>query len=120
MSIFDAWAKAKPFIELSIPELHGTHTIDDIALMVGAGHLRIWNGEKSAVLTEITRTPRIKALNCFIGGGDLEELLKIRDEKLVPFAKENDCTRITGAGRKGWSRALPGYEYGGIYMHKDI
>lgn len=119
-SIFDLWAKAKPHIERAVAELHGTHTIDDIALMVGSGHLRVWVGEKSAVLTEITYTPRIKALNCFIGAGDLDELVKIRDEILTPFAKENGCVRITGAGRKGWTRALPGFEYGGIYMHKDI
>ena len=65
---------------------------------------------------------RSKVLSIFIGGGDLEELRRMRDAQLVPFAKENGCKRIIGAGRKGWERALKddGYQFGGIYMHKDL
>jgi len=120
MTLFEMWARARPFIEPAIPELKGTHTIDDVTLMLGAGMLRLWLWPRSALLTEITLTPRVKALNCFLGGGDLDELRRMEAEQLVPFAKANGCNRITGGGRKGWKRVLPGYECGGIYMHKDI
>lgn len=120
MNLFATWEKAKPFLEDAILETKGTHTMDDVCLMVGAGHFTLWLTEKSALLTEFVQFPRMKTLNCFAGGGDLKDLIELREEKLIPFAKKNGCARITGAGRKGWTKTLPGFEFGGVYMHKDI
>lgn len=120
MNLFDAWAKAKPILEPAIVETKGTHSVDDVCLMVGLGHFTLWVWEKSALLTEFVQYPRMKVLNCFAGGGDFEELVAKRDAELVPFAQKNGCSRIVGAGRKGWEKKLPGYQFGGIYMHKDI
>ena len=120
MNIFEAWQKARPILEPALEEAKGTHTIDDVCLMVGKGHFTLWVGEKSAMLTEFVTFPRMKALNVFIGGGDLSELRKMEDEQLGPFAKQQGCSRITGAGRKGWTKTLPGYTFAGIYMHKDL
>lgn len=117
---FTAWEKAKPLLEPALAETKGTHTIDDVCLLVGSGHFRLWTGEKSACLTEFVQMPRVKTLNIFICGGDLEELRTILDENLIPFAKQSGCTRITGAGRPGWSRVPSDWVKGGVYMHKDI
>jgi hypothetical protein len=120
MNIFEAWKKAKAYLEPALVETKGTHEIDDVCLMVGSGHFTLWVGEKCAALTEFCQTPRIKSLNCFAVGGDLEELRRMEVEKLIPFAKEHGCSRITGAGRKGWARVRSDWADGGVYMHKDI
>ncbi len=119
-NVFEAWDRARELLLPAVAELKGTHTIDDICLMVGSGHFRVWMGERSVVLSEFFTTPRIKTLNLFLCGGDLTELRGMLDRDLIPFAKQNGCTRITGAGREGWSRAPSDWTRGGVYMHIDI
>jgi hypothetical protein len=120
VNVFDGCAKAKPINERAIPQLQGTHTIEDIALMVGSGALHLWVGDKSAVLTEFIQFPRMKIINCFIGAGEFDEVMRLVEAKIIPFARQNGCSRLQGGGRDGWRRKLDGYSYGGIYMHKDI
>ncbi len=120
MNLFEAWAKAKPLLEKALVEVKGTHTIDDVALMVGKGHFTLWLWDKSAALTEFVTVPRMKMLNLFIVGGDLEELREKETAELIPYAKANGCARLTGAGRPGWARVQSDWERGGVYMHKDI
>ena len=119
-SPFFAWQYAKPMLEQSVEMLHGTHTIDDICLMIGSGSLRLWVSPGACALTEFFQTPRIKVLNVFLVGGDLGVLRLMYDEQLEPFARQNGCARITGAGRPGWSRVPSNWVHGGVYMHKDL
>lgn len=104
----------------AIEYTYGTHTEDDVVAMILGGKLTLWKTDKAACVTEFSQYPQMKILNVFIGGGDLEELIRIRDDLLVPFAEAHGCKRITGVGRPGWSRVLPGYTNGGISMYKDI
>ena len=120
MNLFAAWAFAKPILEAALVETHGTHTIDDVGLMIGSGQFALWTGEKSAALTEFVVFPRMKVVNIFACGGDLIELRDILENKIVPFAKNAGCSRITGAGRRGWARTPSDWEHGGVYMYKDL
>lgn len=120
MNIFEAWGRARPYLEKALIEVKGTHSMDDVCLMVGSGHFKLWLWEKSAALTEFVTFPQMKTLNCFIVGGDLEELRQMEIEQLIPYAKANNCSRITGAGRPGWARVQSDWTKGGVYMHKDI
>lgn len=119
MSLFDQWAKAKPFIESALEYGKGTHTIDDVTLMVGAGLFKLWLGKEFAALTEFQAFPRVKCLHVFAAGGDLTELRGMEDD-LIKFAKDNRCKRITLTGRDGWLRALPGAEKMATAMYRDI
>ncbi|TAK98939.1 MAG: hypothetical protein EPO08_17705 [Rhodospirillaceae bacterium] len=83
------------------------------------GRLRLWAGEKSAIVTEIVTFPRLKAVNCFLVGGDLSELFMI-EKKIVEYAKAEGCSRITGGGRFGWTRVLKDYKVVGSFMYKDV
>lgn len=120
MNLYESWAKAKPFLEPAIEALHGTHTIDDVCLMVGSGALRIVNGEKSALLIEENHHPHHKDLHVFLGGGDLEELLKL-EAKLSEGAKASGFRGISGmSARDGWLKALPGYEQRSALFYKEL
>jgi hypothetical protein len=120
--IFELWSRVRPFILPSIAELNGTHTEDDVLVMLLAGKAKLWAGEKCAVVTEFVTYPQLKALNIWMVGGDLQEILNMEDEQIIPFAKENGCTRLTGGGRKGWSKIGPRTDWnmGGVFMYKDL
>jgi hypothetical protein len=113
------WEPHRKYLCEAIEYTNGTHTEDDVLTMIASGQLTLWAGEKSALVTEFSQFPRMKCLNVFIGGGDLEELREL-ETKVVPYAKQHNCTRITGAGRLGWTKTLPGYQTGGHFMFKDI
>lgn len=128
MNLFAEWARVKPFLLPAIACTNGTHTVDDVLLMLGAGQLTLWPGAKAALITEIEQKPRMKVLNVFLGGGDVRELIQI-ENRLVDFARAQGCTRITGGSRRsvseggkydGWQRVLPGYVFGGNFYYKDI
>lgn len=119
MSIFNDWAKAKDYIAAALEEAKGTHTIDDIALLVGAGHFKLWVGDKFAMLTELCASPRLKWVNVFAAGGDLIELQAMESD-LLKYAREQNCSRITAFGRAGWERALPGCQKMGVSFYRDI
>jgi len=83
----------------------GTHTVDDIILMVMSGRLRWWYMENSFMLTEIIQYPQMSLLHVFLAGGDLDEI-KARHSDLVSAAKQAGCKGLTLAGRRGWAKAL--------------
>lgn len=119
MNAFDDWAKAKKYIEAALEHSKGTHTIDDVCLMVGAGVLKLWALEKSAMLTEFLNFPRMKVLNVFIAGGDLDELLKLEQDLMI-YAKDNGCAQIREMGRKGWAKVLPGVHQLGTALYREV
>lgn len=120
MSIYLAWEKAKPFLEPAVPLLDGTHTIDDICLLVGSGALKIVNGEKCALLVETSESPRKKGIHVFLGGGDLEELKKL-EAQISEGAKAAGFARVSGLSKRDeWLRVLPGYVQGGTLFYKDL
>lgn len=118
-SVFEDWAKARPHIERALEYAKGTHTIDDVAILLGAGHFRIWLGDKCAMLTEVQLFPRMKVLNVFAAGGDMEGLLAL-EQKVLESAKELGCSRITEIGRKGWLKVLPGANELGTALYRDV
>jgi hypothetical protein len=103
----------------AIEYTNGTHKEDDVLVAILSGALTLWADENGAVVTEIMNYPQIKVLNMFIVAGNLG-LLESMEPRLIEYAKQNGCKRITGGGRKGWTRSLPGYSEAGYFMYKDL
>lgn len=97
------WDRCKHWIEPALDEAGNTHTIEDVFLSVLRGHAHFWPGKRCAVVTEITQYPRARAMNIWLGGGDLRELVHMRSS-IEQWAKVLGCDRITCAGRDGWGR----------------
>ena len=100
------WSRCRPWIERALPYCYGTHTIEDVEQQIAEGRLQFWPGEACAVVTEIVEYPRLKALNFFLIGGDLTELLEQMEPAVIAWAKALGCTRVASVGRKGWERVL--------------
>lgn len=116
------WKRCRPWIEAALPYCYGTHTIEDVERQIAEGKLQFWPGHACAVVTEIVDYPRLRALNFFLVGGDLNELLQKMEPAIVAWAKALGCTRVAQTGRKGWSRILAplGYQTTLSLMIKDL
>ena len=92
-------------VEAALEYSGGTHNFDDVAEMVEQNRLQLWPAKDSVVLTEIIVYPRLKNLHYFLAGGDLDELSRMRP-LIESWGKSIGCTRVTLAGRRGWSETF--------------
>ena len=117
------WSQVSPLLEKALDE---TYTIKDILYGLSNERMQLfisWNDNKieSAVVTEIAQYPRAKILRYFLAGGtNLDNWLERIQEKIEKFAKQNECTHLEVAGRKGWVRKLKGYQMKAIILSKEI
>ena len=117
------WSQVAPLIEKALDE---TYSIKDILYGLANDRMQLfisWNDNKieSAVVTEIAQYPQAKILRYFLAGGiNLDNWLERIQEKIEKFAKQNKCTHLEVAGRKGWVRKLKGYQMKAIILSKEI
>lgn len=115
----DWWPKALPIIERAIKVLNGTHNADDIRAGIESGEYHLWPGERSFVLTQIIVYPRKTALNIFLAGGDLSEIMP-RKQQMEDWARSQGCTLMHAVGRKGWDKYCPDWTGDYIFRVKEI
>jgi len=117
------WSQVDPLLEKALDE---TYTIEDIykGLLNNRMQLFIsWNDNKveSAVVTEIAKYPQSKTLRYFLAGGtNLENWLEKIQQVIEKFAKQENCTHLEVAGRKGWVRKLKGFRVKAYLLNKEI
>ncbi len=117
------WSQVAPLLEKALDE---TYTIEDIykGLLNNRMQLFIsWNDNKveSAVVTEIAQYPQSKTLRYFLAGGtNLENWLGRIQQVIEKFAKQENCTHLEVAGRKGWVRKLKGFRVKAYLLNKEI
>lgn len=92
-------------IEKALRYSHGTHTFDDVVLMVLHGRLLFIPLENSFLILEVMEYPQIKTLHVFLAGGNLREILDTQD-MLFDIARQNGCTALSMTGRQGWKKPL--------------
>ena len=68
---------SRKFIEPILDQLK-THTWDDILWGIENGYLYLYSFENSALVCEFVNYPRLRALNIFLAGGDLNELKSVQ------------------------------------------
>lgn len=119
--IFETWIRCRAWLLPAIELTNGTHNEDDVLRELMSGKLLLWSGQKSAIVTEFVEydTKKMKSLNWFLVGGDMDELLTMKP-KIEEWAKAQGCKRVTCAGRKGWERVLSDYRFGCVYLYKDL
>lgn len=115
------WLRCRPWIEAALTYADGTHTIEDIEAGIASGRFQFWAGKRCALVTEIIEYPRLKALNFFLIGGDLGELMQL-EPQISGWARAHGCSRALGVGRKGFERvfAAHGFRPKWTYIAKDL
>jgi hypothetical protein len=109
-------------VEAALEYSGGTHGIEDIAEGLKKGRFQLWPADDSVVVTEIIVYPRLKNLHFFLAGGDLDELRLMRP-LIESWGKSMGCTRVSLAGREGWSKTFlrdEGYKPKWFVLSKDL
>lgn len=92
-------------IEAALEYAGGSHAFEDIAEGVEQGRFQLWAGPSSVMITELVESPREKAVNVFLAGGNQAELERM--EPLVcDFGRRRGCSLIYMTGRRGWLRSF--------------
>jgi len=120
--IFLIWQQVAPLLK---PALDNTYDIMDIEKGLQENRFQLfisWNNKvESAVVTEIAVYPRAKVLRYFLAGGtNLDNWLEKIQQVIEKFAKNNNCTQVEVAGRKGWVKKLKGYKEKAVLLSKDL
>lgn len=119
MSSSADWQRCAPYIEAALKHAHGSHTLADVWRLVDAGDAQFWAFNDAAIVTEIIRYPQRTTLRFWLAGGNLDTLAKA-EKPLMDWSKQFDCTSVEIVGRRGWVRALDGYEATATIMVKDF
>jgi len=109
-------------VEAALEYSGGTHGIEDIAEGLKKGRFQLWPADDYVVVTEIIVYPRLKNLHFFLAGGDLDELRLMRP-LIESWGKSMGCTRVSLAGREGWSKTFlrdEGYKPKWFVLSKDL
>jgi hypothetical protein len=114
------WAQCRDALLPAIAMTHGTHTEDDVLGAILTGSMKLWRKGKSGLVTEFCQFPRMKVINVFLAGGDLEDVMSLQAD-IENYGRKNGCQRATMlAARDGWLRTIDGGQKAGVYMTKDL
>lgn len=116
------WSRCRHWIVAAL-ETCPTHTIEDIEAGIETGHFQFWAGDNCAAVTVIHPFPRMKAIQHWLSGGDLRELVR-QAAHIETWAKSIGCTGIWGTSddRAGLRRVMGrlGYRVGQIEFWKEL
>jgi len=91
----------------------------DINKLVEKGKLKIFQNKDGVLITHLVPYPKKKILSILLGAGTLDKVLSLVP-KVEDYAKENGCTELIFAGRKGWEKVLPDWKFKNIMMKKSL
>src|ERR1700756_3591070 len=95
MTVIATWMRVRAFLLPALVRCGGTHNEDDIVAGIYSGKFILWvpDDQSAALVSEIVTYPRMKILNCFLGGGSLEGLMSL-EQRVVEFARRAGCAKL--------------------------
>lgn len=105
-------------------EIDGTHSWDNVQVMLITGAAQIFWNDHGAWITEIVSTPRKQWLHIWIIAGQLPGVMDIQ-EQAERFARTKSLERMIATTREGWAVLAdkPGWEkfgwkkFGAMLVH---
>lgn len=94
--------RCKDFLGPAI--LDGTPWAEVEADVLG-GKAQLWPGDAAAMVTKVLEDQTGRVLHVWLGGGDLEELLRLQPA-VAAWGRSMGCNRATIEGRAGWGKVL--------------
>ena len=108
-SLSAEWERCGHYIEDALEYAQFSHTLEDVLRVVLAGDAQFWPESNAALVTEIIDYPQRRTLRFWLAGGDLETLRDL-EVAAIEWSKKWGCSASEIVGRRGWVRALNGYE----------
>lgn len=117
--VLGEWLRCREWIIPALEYAGGTHTEEDVLGAVLGNRAHLWPGKNSAIVTEIETYPRVKVINFWLVGGDLEEVKEMQGP-ILKWAKKIGCSRAAACGRRGWERVLDEWKPQATVLGRDI
>lgn len=120
------WPEVAPLIQKAIDRSQGEMTVEDVAKFIAERDMQLWVAEKNgrvsaAFVTSIANHPRLRVLRIVLCGGEgLGEWRDAAQAQFEKFAKANGCRQLDIIGRRGWGRALEGWQEAYVVFRRDI
>jgi hypothetical protein len=113
MSPFDQeWERCSPWVQAALDHAGNLFTLEDVKKAVIKGEAIFLPGLEAAVIAEIRVYPQKRIYNCWLAGGNLEELKLAFAPAIRRYAKRAGCDAITIQGRPGWQRVFNMHQKG--------
>lgn len=111
--------RCKPWLEAALKDTF--YTLDDVERALIEGRAKLWPGKESAIVTELITYPNEKSMQCWLAGGNLDEILGMIPG-IEAEARLIGCTSATVQGRHEWQKVLAdkGYEFYSVTLRKAI
>lgn len=116
----DLWFCRQEQIERALKRGYDPMPIEGVTKMLDEGAAQVWFAENSTIVTEIYDRGNKRVCEIWLAGGDMEELIELKNEEIEPWAREMGCNRMLIIGRRGWERALPDYKYASVALIKEF
>ena len=117
--IVSEWLRCRPWLLAALEHAVDRFNEDDIVRGLLNGEYQLWPGPDAAVVTQIAVYPQRKVLLFFLAGGNLNTLTGM-ERDIAERAKAAGITQVEIVGRRGWLRALDGYEERFTMMTRDL
>ena len=109
LSLRPEWVRCSRWIQDALEYAHGSHTLEDVYDAVVRGDAQFWPAEDVGLVTEIVEYPQRRTLRFWLAGGNLETLEWLEAE-IIEWSKPWGCKACEIVGRRGWVKALEGYQ----------
>lgn len=107
MSPFDQeWERCSPWLQAALDHAGNLFSLEDVKKSVIKGEAIFLPGLEAVVIAEIRVYPQKRIYNCWLAGGNLEELKLAFAPAIRRYAKRAGCDAITIQGRPGWQRVF--------------
>jgi hypothetical protein len=105
-------ARCRKWIEAALKYSGGTHDFGDVASAIAMGKMQLWPNTNGCAVTEILVYPKKKVLHVFLAGGKMRDIVEMH-YPAAEWGRQQGCTAMSIAGRKGWQRVLKklGYDH---------
>ena len=104
-ALINELARCRKWIEAALEYSGGTHDFGDVASAITMGTMQLWPNKDGCAVTEVLVYPRKKVLHVFLAGGKMSAILDMQDSA-AEWGRQQGCTAMTIAGRRGWERVL--------------
>ena len=103
------WERCRFWIEQAIKADPAGMPIEQVETEIAEGRADLWPGLKSAAVCGLQTPLGLREYHIWLAGGDLSELREMEKSATIHAIKLG-CERVVIHGRKGWLRALDGYD----------
>jgi len=113
-----AWRKVKPLVEKALRQAD-EYSLGDVLHYANTGQWQLWHGDNSVGFTRIARYPEHQTCVLILAAGELEEIVDL-EPHICAWAKKEGCKYMEIFGRRGWQRALGGYDEQYAVLRKEL